>query len=291
MSQHPFPVIVATNVYRLCLFFYPRAFRSKFGCEMTLLFRDDTRRTWQQRGFLSWIGLCFLVFFDLVLTAIAEHIREGIHMPLDKLVRYSGFAAFGAPIFVLSFTSNSFWDVVNGLRKAVGLRNGPYIHQILAGIGAVLMAYAFFGLYRRLATRPDLRNAAFFGLSIISCLLAFGISVTLNMRLSEPVDGLFYWGIFLTLVIGLAGMGWMTWRSQALGFWSFTPWLISGSFLIFALTVIFITGEDPRIFGGHPLVNLELAMYTIGWWMLGYALLSPRRDHVPLELKEAETGA
>lgn len=288
MSHDLLLVSIADKLFRLWLFLYPKPFRQRFGDEMVQVFGDDTRHTLQEHGGLGWLGLCFRVFFDLLITAFAEHKREGIPMSLDKVTRFSGVAAFGAPFLVLSFTSITFWEIFGGILQAIGLPDGSYIHQSVIAISAVLMAIALFGLYRRLPQSQNLQNSAFFGLIIISCLFGFVASATLNMPVSDAVDpvDLIWLGLFLTLLIGIAGMGWTAWRNRLLGSWSFAPMLIAPSILAFIIVAVVYPDGSADL--DDFLLNLFIASYTFGWWLLGVGLIATSDDAPKLKLHDAE---
>jgi hypothetical protein len=81
------------QIYNLLLRAYPDPFRREYGRYMAQLFRDDMRGTLQENGTTALIGLWLLTFIDLIKTAIAEHIWEVFHMPMEKLQRWTGPAA------------------------------------------------------------------------------------------------------------------------------------------------------------------------------------------------------
>ena len=289
MSHNLLLVSIADKLFRLCLFLYPKSFRQRFGDEMVQVFGDDTRQTLMEHGTLGWVGLCFRVFFDLLITAFAERTREGIPMSLDKVTRFSGVAAFGAPLMILSGVSPAFWDFVTSLRQFLGLsiRHQPYMFQFFAVSGTVLMAYALLGLYRRLSGKSNLRITALFGLSIISCLVLIAISLTLFTQ-NWPDAVFFAMGaiVFFTQLIGIGGMGWITWRNRTLGYWSFAPLLI-----VVTLSSFWLLALVENVPEQHPVVNLGIVLHTLAWWALGIGLLMIKRDEVKPKLREAEMMA
>ncbi len=67
---------------------------------MAQVFRDETRYTLQESGMVGLTGLWFFTLYDLLKTAIAEHLWDVFHMSMEKLLRWSGPAAAILPILV-----------------------------------------------------------------------------------------------------------------------------------------------------------------------------------------------
>src|SRR5436305_6742927 len=66
----------AESLYRLLLFVYPSRFRSVYGQQMALTFRDCCRDALRQGSTLTLASLWCIVFYDLVTSACAEHAKS-----------------------------------------------------------------------------------------------------------------------------------------------------------------------------------------------------------------------
>ena len=82
-------VLVASDrIYRLLLRAYPASFRRRYGGDMAQVFRDCCRDTYRHNGALGVIWLWFPTLFELIATALDEHLSKGGHMSSsDFLVR------------------------------------------------------------------------------------------------------------------------------------------------------------------------------------------------------------
>ena len=82
-------VLVASDrIYHLLLRAYPASFRRRYGGDMAQVFRDCCRDAYRHNGALGVIWLWAPTLFDLVTTALDEHMSEGGHMSSsDFLVR------------------------------------------------------------------------------------------------------------------------------------------------------------------------------------------------------------
>jgi serine/threonine protein phosphatase PrpC len=78
MTKNATPPIVsrAEALYRLLLFAYPPRFRHIYGQQMALTFRDCCRAALQRDGKLALAGLWYVVLYDLITSACAEHARS-----------------------------------------------------------------------------------------------------------------------------------------------------------------------------------------------------------------------
>jgi hypothetical protein len=250
----PNPLAFSGRIYSLLLYAYPVPFRREYGRLMAQLFRDEARDTLQGSGTAGLIGLWFLTLFDLMKTAFAEHIWEVFHMPIEKLQRWSGpAAAIAGPLWVSLFLI----EVEDNLIFLL------FVPTLL------LMAVGLAGLYRRLPASLRLGNTLAFGVTLIGLLLmlvsALGLSLT---------EGDLFWNMivvaFLTLIVGIAGMGVIAISKRALGRLSFVP-LAQAAFLVGT----FFTGGGS---GPDPLQITFTVLFGICWMLLGVALWSTRED-------------
>lgn len=226
-------LILSDRIYNLLLRAYPASFRREFGHEMALVFRDDLRTTAHDRGRAALLGLWLFTFVDLLKTALAEHVWEVFHTPLEKLSRWSGLAvAIGGSLPLLTFTNYAFWDFMQSL----GLAGNDWIHPLLAGVGLLLTGLGLYDLYRRLPQGARPASTTAYGVVVIGVLL--GVVGVLAMVLSLP-DSLSGAG-FILIWIGLAVMGLISLSTRALGGLSFAPLVIIAGVIGFAATA----GDD-----------------------------------------------
>ena len=132
-------------------------------------------------------------------------------------------------------------------------------------------AIALTGLYRRLPAGSHPANKVMLGLSLFSIAL-----ITAGVFLLEFTESDFAWGLliagFYSLVIGLAGMGIITWVHRALGVWRFVPLLLAGTLL-----GVIATGSDADMID-NPVQLTFLILTGLGWLMLGVALWMQPED-------------
>ena len=248
-------LIAATKkIYNLLLYTYPARFRREYGTEMAQVFRDDMRATLSNSGKAAFLGLWLITFFDLIKTALAEHIWEVFHMPMEKLTRWSGLAAaIGFPLFVATFGSHIFWQFVAFL----GLMDNKFTHPLLAEFGLLLTAIGLAGLYRHLPQSPRPAREIAFGVTLFGVLLLMIATLGLILPVPEflPVGLLFF-------LLGFAAMGILTMSGKSLGTLSFAPFLAIVSLTLFVLTIN----------ASEFLGQVFLVIHLLSWVLIGYAL-------------------
>ena len=250
----PNPLALSGRFYSLLLYAYPVPFRREYGRLMAQLFRDEARDTLQGSGTAGLIGLWFLTLIDLLKSVFAEHIWEVFHMPIEKLQRWSGpAAAIAGPLWV------SIWliEVDDNVRFLL------FVPTLL------FMAVGLAGLYRRLPASLRLGNTLAFGVALIGLLLMLVSALGLSLTEAD-----LFWNImvvaFLTVIVGIAGMGVIAISKRALGRLSFVP-LAQAAFLVGT----FFTGGDS---GPDPLQITFTVLFGISWMLLGVALWNAHED-------------
>ena len=258
---------LSNRVYCLLLYLYPVSFRREYGTHMAQLFRDDMRGTLRDDGRLAVVGLWLLAFFDLLKTAVAEHIWEIFNMPIEKLTRWSGPAgAMGGLLYALGIIGIA---ATNADAAVVG--------SVIAVVTVLLMVFGLFGLYKCLPTTIGRLNTLTFSVAAAGLLtlhIGWVISVWTH-NFGNRVDVIAVGAIFLGLTImGLAGMGIIALATQALGRWSFTPLLVSAAYIF-----MFSSGYlGPGSTAGTVLL---LTVFVMSWLLLGVALWQTHEE--PLE--------
>lgn len=248
---------LSNRIYCLLLYLYPAPFRREYGYHMAQVFRDDVRGTLQDRGRLAVVNLWLLAFLDLLKTAVTERIWEILHMPVEKLTRWSG------PV-----------GAVGGLLYAMGVASiiygaAPFTISLLVTVP--LLGLGLFGLYKCLpATGGRLNTFAF--TASVSGLLLSNTGAVILVWLDNPRsnwDQVIFIGLGLW-IMGFVGMGMIALAKQALGRLSFTP----------LITVVALTGMG-ALYGTDPtslLGMMLLTAYVISWILLGMVLWQAHRE-------------
>jgi hypothetical protein len=255
--NRPNPPALSGRIYSLLLYAYPASFRREYGHPMAQLFRDEARDTLQGSGTAGLIGLWFLTLIDLLKSAFAEHIWEVFHMPIEKLQRWSGPAA---AIAGLLWVSSWLIEVDENVRFLL------FVPTML------FMAVGLAGLYRRLPASLRLGNTLAFGVALIGLLLMIASGLGLSLTEAD-----LFWNMmvvaWMTVTVGIAGMGGIAISKRALGRLSFVP-LAQAAFL----AGIFFAGGDS---GGDPLQITFTVLFGISWIALGFALWRSTREGAP----------
>jgi len=256
-------LILSIRLYSLMLHAYPVSFRNEYGCEMLRLFRDDATRTVQAVGTRGLFQLWFLVFVDVLVTALSEHLWEVFNIPLEKLRRWSGpAAAISGVLFLLPFSA---WFV--DLNELVRL--------LVALPGLLLSAVGLTGLYQYLHAAKSRASMLAFGLVLAGYLLiASNIIIRLVIGLEEtsPMPFLLFPGI-ICLMVGLTAMAVITLSHRVLGALSFAPVALVGG-LVALMSAAGVTANKPSIL---YLVNIFSSLAILGWVLLGAALWQASR--------------
>ncbi len=246
---------LSNRIYCLLLYLYPSTFRREYGYHMAQLFRDDVRDTLQESGPFAVFGLWLLAFFDLLKTAIAEHIWEVFNMPIEKFERWTGLAAAlgGALLIFATLAATQF-----------------VILALIVVVMFLMWALALGGLYRRLPTVSHHGNKASFAISIISILLSvIGLLILFLTEVGLTLIGFGYFGLGL----GIAGMGIIAFRHRVMGVWRFVPLLLAVVWLVFII-VYFI--QDFMM--ESPVAVALILLNGVCWLLLGIGLWTSAKD-------------
>ena len=173
----------AERIYRLLLRIYPADFRSEYGREMTLLFRDEYRARDTSAG-AFWIGVVWdavhsamSMWLDLWLARGKENTRT-----LEVIMKLAGTLAILLGVF----------GAVNAVAEAVAAMRGTlegahFLAVALGGTAAVLLIAAGAALLRR---TPSARYTA--TIALVASLVMIVIA-----RLTHP------WMSSLSQLIGI----------------------------------------------------------------------------------------
>lgn len=253
MRNKPRILALSHWVYSLLLFFYPAPFRREYGPHMSQLFQDSCRDAQRQSGSVGMIVLWFLTLADLFKTALAEHIWEVFHMPVNKILRWSSPAAIlGGSLWIL------FWQIdPSGVPGAFA-----FFLMVL------LFLIALGSLYRRL---PDGIAKWLSAAIIVSSSLAMSIGIfSIAGNDNSEIGWTIFVGGFYALALGLGILGIFTIASKSLSHWSFIPLLLA----VLLVGVIISGGE----YEPDTLQMTLIILFGLGWGLLGYVLWTKHED-------------
>ncbi|BDZ63450.1 hypothetical protein [Agromyces mangrovi Wang et al. 2018] len=268
----------------------PAEFRAEYGDEVLLVARD-TLRDARASGPAAVSGARGRIFVDLVATAATEHARKGFTMRTTAPgIGYGIAAAVGLPLYLASFGSIAFWQLVEGAHEAFGVRSAAWFHPVIAVIGGLLATIALLGLVGRLGlgsrSGAIARTAAIvvgagFTLAPPS-MLADGAILRNSVRVAVDTMATIGWAIGIVGVTALlVTLGVITLRRRALGAWSIAP-LVAGVMLVAWIAY----GAVSTALGVSYLVSSgTLAAQLLTWALLlacaamGAGLAIAPRDH------------
>ena len=251
---------LSNRIFCGLLYLYPARFRREYGYDMAQVFRDDVRGTYHESGVWAVTGLWMLAFVDLVKTAVAEHLMEIFHMPLENLTRWSGPAgAMGGILYAIGSAS-----IVYGVTAF-----------IFSAIGAgLLLGFGLFGLYKCLPPTFGRLNTLTFCAALFGLLMSHFSAVAIVW--TDNSESLWITALFMGLsIIGFAGMGIIAMANQSLGRLSFTPLLA----LVATLSLFSLYNNQTF----SSLWVIVLSFYAGSWILLGIALWQAYREPEPPE--------
>lgn len=253
MGNKPRILALSHRVYNLLLFAYPAPFRREYGPHMAQLFRDSCRDVRRQSGSAGMVVFWFLTFADLFKTALAEHIWEVFHMPVDKILRWSGPAAIlGGALWIL------LWQIDPTYFP------GAFVFILMV----LLFLIALGGLYRRLPVGIAKRLSA-------ACIAASSLAMSIGIfGIAGNNNSEVWWTIFVsgfyTLALGLAIIGILTIARRSLSRWSFIPLLLAA-----LLGGVIISGGE---YEPNTLQMALIILFGLSWGLLGYVLWATPED-------------
>lgn len=152
---------VSAKSFALLLRAYPLNHRLAFSADMRQTFNDLTKETYKTHGLAGLIALWLKTVFDVLKTALEDHLMENTHMTKHKFVRLSGWGMILAAIsLLLTFLSNSqFQAVVDVFLSApttasgserydsiyIGVRSLPFFFTILLTTVGMIGMHAQYG--------------------------------------------------------------------------------------------------------------------------------------------------
>jgi len=177
-------VALADRVYRRLLVLYPARFRREFGAEMARTFRACRRDAYADAGIAGFARCWLTTLCDLVVSAGAERLTEGIHMTRSRGVRLGALALVAGAAIQLVFALNSLavaliqfldMDGAKSLDVRTGALSPIFVAQIasweLAPLPFLLLGAGLVGLHLLATSRLGQRGASFVTCALIGLVL------------------------------------------------------------------------------------------------------------------------
>jgi hypothetical protein len=261
---------------------YPARFRSAYGQQMRLAFRDACRAAYRRGGTGGLLALWLPTLLDLFKSALEERAQGEITMSKERLMAWTAplmvivgllwlLAAFTEFMLVAGITSlNTFWDP---------------IWRIPFDLSFFLMLPALLGL--RLHTHAGASFTGRFGLLLSVAGCAGMVSLPLIMGVvnaTVPPDQVgtlpdYIMAVCLpSIMVGQVLFGVDALRFSLLPRWNFLP-LLSGLAILPLLVVItrilmIMRWSELQIIG---FTSLELAIFGACWVLMGFAMTGQQR--------------
>lgn len=255
------PLSLSEAIYTRLLILYPRRFRHEYGREMALVFRDQYRQSVRRSDEGALVTLWLSTLGDLLTTAPAERMKEGIAMSKTMWVQLSGlFAILGGllGLYLLTFGPNFY---------------GNYgWHGELAPVAGILLALGLSGWFALGHERMNGRGWTGFAISMIGLLSLAAGYFTGQLWFMIFIGPLIFVPIGATMLGSAANS-----LSHLPAWWRLFPFAVAAASLVgFAI-------EMDEVIAGNStpdrgLMTTEL-LFSMLWLGLGISLwLFVRRD-------------
>ncbi len=261
------PVSFSVTVYRLLLAFYPRDFRDEYGPHMVQVFQDMSLRAYRQNGSDGILRLWAITFFDLLKSAVEEHLHKETNVNKSTFIRISGWAmVLGAIAFLMVFslfyieTNYPLIHIEDTLYSTIS-----YVYGLF--VGPFLLAFGMLGLRTRYGDvvgstgKTTLLFGALIGpaISLIGMLGTPANDTLWNLLLVGPSVSM-----FCLVVFGILGLS-----SQPLPRWNTLPIFAGIMFPILWISDYVFTFPDFPWYIAALLGIQFLAMIALGFILQG----------------------
>ena len=262
---------------------YPRAFRSRYGEEMVLLFGDQLRDARAANGAGGVTTTWFRTLIDLASSAVGEHLRKDRTMATSLVtfeptpsMRWLGlFGVVGGALLLFAFVR---WTPFESL--AVNT-----VRLLIFGMSGAAIAVAFHG--RQSYKSPRLAIVA--TLAVVVAGVWYTAGTAIGFFVESPFSGTFGFigalaaaALFATPTVYGAAMLWMGVAWHGMSKWRAAVTRVAGVVLLGS--VLGVAGNDrwglthDETFGWlwSQLAVLGVFFAGAGWAMLGAVLVSGR---------------
>jgi hypothetical protein len=219
----PQSIVLSVQLYRMLITAYPAMFRREYGEPMVQAFRDSARQASREGSLLA---LWARVLIDTFKTVVEEHIRGGVYMTREKLIRLCGWGMIlGSLLIFVGWMAESrpVYDQYN-LRSLPIDRYANMAAVPLISMGIALTSLGTLGLLARYGRQAGSFGRLSLGFSIFSGLVSALGAAGLAFSDSNPSWSMFFfgWG-FQSLFLALFGIASL--RLRLLPRWNGLPLL------------------------------------------------------------------
>ncbi len=153
----PRTIRLSAWLYRRLLVAYPLPLRRQYGAQIVQVFHDCCREATATYGTVGLIRYWLIAFGDLIVSALAEHRREELHMTRTHWIRLGSLSAIIGGAIATIFAALDLTVAIAQLldeNSSVGLVIFP-VHIVSWGAPALVLLYvlALVGLQVRGASR------------------------------------------------------------------------------------------------------------------------------------------
>lgn len=145
-------VAFSVGLYRALLTAYPTQFRREYGPHMLQVFRDCCLRAAHEKGASAMTRFWAITLFDLIRTALQQHLQKEAYMSRSQFIRVSGVALMLSSLpYVIQNVSLGEWVIgslllaigILGLRARYGMSAGAFGRSVLlVGVIGMFLLYA-----------------------------------------------------------------------------------------------------------------------------------------------------
>jgi hypothetical protein len=279
-------LLVSERLYGALLYLYPKEFRTVYGKQMCLTFRDACRVAYHQNGTVGLLELRLPTLLDLLKLALEERARQGeITMSKERLIALAG------PLTILVGSvwlvppigdlvlrtgpdeSEKFWDLFLGFWSFSFFLS--FVPLLFALIGTRLRFHTSAGILGRLGLALSVAGCAGVIVFVLANLLLSGVAPEIGQRPWNYAAV----GCVLSIRIGYILFGVDALRYRLLPRWNLLPLLV-GSTVVLSLPLDWF-GVPAFLPSQWATPFLHFALTGACWVLLGIALMNQRREPQP----------
>jgi hypothetical protein len=271
---------VSERLYGALLYLYPKKFRTLYGQQMRLTFRDSCRIAYHRNGTVGLLALWLPTLFDLFKSALAEQARQGeITMSKARLSALAGplTIVVGALWLVTSIGDIAFQTVLAGNEAFLGLIIIPFllsfVPMLFASIGTRLRFHRSTGVLGRLGLALSVAGCAGVIISLLATILLGGFA---------PEAGQYLWLNYsavvcvLSIRIGYILFGVDALRYRLLPRWNLLP-LLLGLTVVLSLPLDWF-GVPAFLPSQWATPFLHFAITSACWVLFGIAMTDQKQE-------------
>lgn len=272
--------MVSERLYEVLLYLYPKEFRTVYGQQMCLTFRDACRIAYHRNGTVGLLTLWLPTLFDLFKSALEERARQGeITVSKAKLIAMAGplTLVVGALWVVTSIGDFAFQTGLSSDEAFLVFWIIPFfvsfVPMLFALIGTRLRFHQSAGILGRLGLALSVAGCAGVIVFMLANLLLSGGAPEVGQR---PWVNYVAVGCVLSIRIGYILFGVDALRYRLLPRGNLLPLLV-GSTAVLSLPLDWF-GVPAFLPSQWATPFLHFAITGACWVLLGIALLAQRRE-------------